>query len=84
MTATYVHQQVDFDSEAFSGEDDFAIIDLGTGYRLPKRYGIVRLETNNLFDEEFDYEGVNFRTNRDVSPRFSRKADGRDFVQSSR
>ena len=83
VTATYVHQQVNFDSEAFSGEDDFAIIDLGTGYRLPKRYGIVRLETNNLFDEEFDYEGVNFRTNRDVSPRFSRKADGRDFVQSS-
>ena len=27
-----------------------------SGYRLPKRYGLVSFDVRNLFDQEFDYQ----------------------------
>lgn len=55
---TYVHQQGRFEeiSGALrSGAEDFALLDMGLSYRLPKRYGIVSVGASNLLDRHFDY-----------------------------
>ena len=36
--------------------DNFWIVDVSLGYRLPKRYGIVSLGVLNLLDEEFKFQ----------------------------
>ena len=62
--ATYVRQKVSY-TGFFGppGKDSFGLIDLGIGYRLPKRYGIMRLQVRNLFDKTFNFQGVGiFRT----------------------
>ena len=43
-------------------KDDFWLTDLEMGYRLPRRLGIVSLDVRNLFDRDFQYEGVDFQT----------------------
>lgn len=42
--------------------DSFWLTDLEIGYRLPRRLGVVSLEIRNVFDQAFQYEGVNFQT----------------------
>jgi len=39
------------------GHDSFSITNVGIGYRLPKRLGIVSLDVNNIFDEKFSFVG---------------------------
>jgi tetratricopeptide (TPR) repeat protein len=62
VQTTYVDQKGDFVvSEDFSlsakGDDDhFWVADAVIGYRLPKRYGTLSLETLNLFDGSFDFQ----------------------------
>lgn len=61
---TWVHQHGRFEeiSGALrSGDSEFALLDLGLSYRLPKRYGIVSFGASNLLDKQFDY----FDTDRD-------------------
>lgn len=56
--AQYIHQEGEFESsfmEFTEGSDDFWLVDLAVSYRLPKRYGEVKLEIKNLFDEQFSY-----------------------------
>ena len=48
-----------------SGEDDFEVIDLSLGYRLPKRLGSVSLVVQNAADEEFMYQDDSYREFRD-------------------
>jgi len=38
------------------------LVDVGLGYRLPKRWGIVALQVNNVFDKEFRYQDYSFQT----------------------
>ena len=72
--ATYVHQRVDFDPIAnpgkLSGGDDFTLVNATVGYRLPKRWGIVALEINNLFDQDFQFQDYSFQTASDNTLRF--------------
>jgi hypothetical protein len=42
-------------------DDQFALVDVGIGYRLPRRYGIISFEVRNLFDEDFKFQGFGFR-----------------------
>lgn len=61
LKETYVDQQGVF--EVFSappgtyasGKDDFWLTDLAIRYRLPKRYGFIKLGATNLFDEKFNH-----------------------------
>jgi outer membrane receptor protein involved in Fe transport len=62
LTTTYVNQKVDFVSVAEIGDDEFILVDAGIGYRLPKRYGIVKLQVRNVFDNDFNYQALGFRT----------------------
>ncbi len=44
------------------GGDEFLLVDAGIGYRLPKRYGIMRLGIRNIFDTDFKYQDIDNRT----------------------
>ena len=69
VKTTYVNQRV----ELFTGKDhdDFVLVDVGIGYRLPKRYGIINLGVKNLFDTRFRFEEFNIlRERQGTPPRF--------------
>jgi Flp pilus assembly protein TadD len=66
LQATYVNQSV-----STKGHDGFVLIDAGLSYRLPKRYGILSLQINNIFDQKFSYQDQSNRSPQDVvAPRF--------------
>ncbi len=64
---TYVDQTVRGDeSYAYqTGDSDFVVFDLGVGYRLPKRAGLISLVVQNVFDEDFAYLDNSYRTFQD-------------------
>ena len=70
LGVTYVHQNVKFFTESASGRNDFFLLDVGLGYRLPKRYGIISFTARNLFNQDFLYQGDHRRTSRDVVPQY--------------
>ncbi|MDP6675769.1 MAG: TonB-dependent receptor [Gammaproteobacteria bacterium] len=72
LSATYVKQKGDFidsTSPGFlaPGEDDFWVFDAVVGYRLPKRYGVIGLQINNLFDKNFQFQDIDPENSR-ISP----------------
>ncbi|MCD2453313.1 FecR domain-containing protein [Methylicorpusculum oleiharenae] len=70
VTSTYVNQKVDFVAET-SGTDrldsQFWNTDFSIGYRLPKRYGLIKLSINNIFNHKFDYQSPNSGTGEPLS-----------------
>ena len=42
--------------------DNFKIVDVAIGYRLPKRRGTISIEFGNLFDEDFRFKDASFKT----------------------
>lgn len=68
MGLVYVNQRIQFlDPQSFTPSpmptesDDFTLVNAGLGYRLPKRWGIVALQINNLFDRDFRYQDYSFQ-----------------------
>jgi tetratricopeptide (TPR) repeat protein len=85
LSTTFVWQDVEQQMPVLIGGDpedprpgftqeseDFAVVDAAIGYRLPKRRGIVSLEARNLFDEQFLFQDLSFKTSDQIgiSPRF--------------
>ncbi len=73
LGGTFVRQEVDLaPTSTFNrSSDEFYLVDAFIGYRLPKRRGIVSLETRNLLDEEFLFQDSNIQTAGEaVNPRF--------------
>jgi tetratricopeptide (TPR) repeat protein len=62
-----------------SGDDRFYSVDVGLGYRLPRRMGLLSLQFRNLLDEEFDYQDDSFRTFQD-EPSGSRYVPSRQLL----
>lgn len=61
--ASFVNQKVfsrDSLGSAAQQRDRFSVVDLSIGMRLPGRRGLVSLEINNLFDENFVYRDTAF------------------------
>jgi outer membrane receptor protein involved in Fe transport len=59
--ARYVNQKAvapDLFIDPASLRNQFVIVDVGLGYRLPKRFGI---ELRNLFNERFNFESLGIR-----------------------
>jgi outer membrane receptor protein involved in Fe transport len=58
--STFYNQEGDFkernSDDIFSGKDDFWVFDAIIQYRLPKRYGLVSMGINNIFDTQFLYQ----------------------------
>ncbi len=58
ILASYVNQKGEFGVFGFGfeeGRDSFWVVDLSISYRLPKRYGVLKLEAKNLFNKKFRY-----------------------------
>jgi tetratricopeptide (TPR) repeat protein len=72
LTATYVGQKVNLGPAATFPEtrEQFTLVDLGLGYRLPKRAGSLGLRIQNLFDETFLYQGQTAITAEPTAPRY--------------
>lgn len=66
LSMTYVKQKVDFEQSSTNtiNSDNFFLFDAIVGYRLPKRRGILSLEARNLFDQEFHFQDMSFRTSQ--------------------
>jgi outer membrane receptor protein involved in Fe transport len=60
-TATYFEQDVQLGS-APKTDEDFGLLDLAIGYRLPKDRGRLTLEVNNAFDKDFRYLDDGYKT----------------------
>ena len=70
VRATYVNQWVKL-STGEKDDDQFVVVDLSAGYRLPARFGIVNLTVTNIFDKKFRYQGIDSRTSQyDTPPSF--------------
>ena len=68
VTATYVRQEVDdLSSNLIRETEGFALVDAGVGYRLPRRLGTLSLTVNNLFDQDFRYQDLNYITPEPVA-----------------
>ncbi len=76
MGATYVNQHVQFlDPQSLAAaptqSEDFTLVDVGLGYRLPKRWGILSLEASNVFDKQFRFQDYAFQAgDQTTNPRF--------------
>ncbi|MDQ3563615.1 MAG: TonB-dependent receptor [Pseudomonadota bacterium] len=83
LTATYVNQDVELTetraasveleperANSISGNEDFWVLDLALGYRLPKRWGLVTFGIKNLLDEEFRFQDTQFSSNEPTLPLF--------------
>jgi hypothetical protein len=51
-TGTYLDQQRTRGGEGIDGATNGFLVDLGLGYRLPERHGIVQLDFRNLLDQK--------------------------------
>ncbi|MEQ1666168.1 MAG: TonB-dependent receptor, partial [Bdellovibrionales bacterium] len=60
---SFVHQSGVFQNQntlkSFSDKSDFFVVDLNLSYRLPKRYGMLTLGVNNLFNDKLAYQNTN-------------------------
>jgi tetratricopeptide (TPR) repeat protein len=72
LKLTYVSQSTrdpplpkDIDTTNTFFNNNFFLVDIGIGYRLPKRYGIIGLEMRNVFDERFNYQSLGRRQIQD-------------------
>ncbi len=65
IRATYVNQNVDFvaaTTGTVKEKNDFFVTDISIGYRFPKRYGLMNVGINNLFDQDFSFQSPGFGT----------------------
>jgi len=62
VKGTYVDQEGEFGDPEFGpvvpGDDQFWVVDVSFGYRLPRRWGLLTVEVRNLFDEEFRFQDM--------------------------
>lgn len=72
LVTTYVSQKVEWWAlPEISSSDEFLLVDMTIGYRLPKRYGRLSLDIRNVFDEGFNYMDDTWRSSQDImSPIF--------------
>jgi hypothetical protein len=58
ISANFVDQKGEFGTiyDGFTQDNDqFWVFDFSLSYRLPKRYGIFKMEVKNIFDEQFRF-----------------------------
>lgn len=67
LTTTHVSQEIEiFSQPGVTRADDFVLVDMSIGYRLPKLRGILSVEIINVFDQSFDFMDTAARSSQDV------------------
>jgi Flp pilus assembly protein TadD len=82
---TYVNQDVvrsrgPMASKRSEGDESFAVVDIGFGYRLPERRGLIGFEVMNILDEKLRFQDDSFREIGRNEPRGSRYIPERTFL----
>jgi hypothetical protein len=84
---TYINQDVVRTSAASlssskrsEGDESFAVVDIGFGYRLPERRGLIGFEVMNILDEKLRFQDDSFREIGRNEPRGSRYIPERTFL----
>jgi len=68
----YVQQEVTLTSSSYDQtQEDFITVDLSFNYKLDKRLGHIGLEVINLFEQNFNYQDLNFLRAEPVYPRYT-------------
>ena len=70
--ATYVRQHIKntFPVLGQVEEHDFTLIDLGVGYRFPRRHGTISLEIRNATDERFSFNDTAYISSQPLNLKF--------------
>jgi len=72
IRGTYINQRAKRNLDTLLPDetltDDFTLVDLHFGYRLPNRYGMINLSITNVFDTYFNYQDMNFLTPNEQDP----------------
>ena len=68
LVTKYVSQEIEwFVLPEIPSSDDFLLVDIAIGYRLPKRYGLLSLDIRNVFDEEFNFMDSSLRSSQEFT-----------------
>ncbi len=71
VRTSFVNQKLQFDVPTQVRNDDNAFItDAEIGYRLPRRYGVIRFEVKNLFNKRFNFQDLNLQSQEPNNPVF--------------
>jgi hypothetical protein len=62
LSASFLHQDVALGVDSDGNGATF--LDLGFGYRLPKRWGIFEVQVQNVLDQHYRFEGLQSRQPR--------------------
>ena len=70
VEAEYVNQRTDWPGLSLDNtppsslvfHNEFALVNAGIGFRLPRRLGIIQLDINNIFDKHFNYQSLGPRS----------------------
>jgi outer membrane receptor protein involved in Fe transport len=57
ITDTFVNQEITT-ARGAKVSDGFSLVDLAVGYSFPKRRGQISFLVKNVFDEDFNYQGL--------------------------
>jgi hypothetical protein len=85
LGVTYVNQDVvrskrTMTASAAEGDENFAVVDIGFGYRLPQRRGLIGVEVRNILDHKLKFQDDSFREIGRNEPRGSRYIPERTFL----
>jgi Tfp pilus assembly protein PilF len=83
VEAEYVNQRTDWPGLSLNEtlpaslvfQNEFALVNAGIGFRLPRRLGIIQLDINNIFDKHFNYQSLGPR-----SPAFAGNGQTPPFI----
>jgi hypothetical protein len=85
LGVTYVNQDVvrrkrTMTASAAEGDENFAVVDVGFGYRLPQRRGLIGVEVRNILDHKLKFQDDSFREIGRNEPRGARYVPERTFL----
>jgi hypothetical protein len=85
LGVTYVNQDVVRSKSTRAapqaeGDESFAVVDVGFGYRLPQRRGLIGVEVRNILDHKLRFQDDSFRELGRDETRGSRYIPERSFL----
>ncbi len=70
LRTTFIDQNITLNNPSVKRDDEFSLVDLSLGYRLPNRLGLLSIDFRNIFNTSFDFQDDNFRTVETRDPKY--------------